>query len=40
MKFFKKKEAPKKAQLQTIKKPALKHVQGGNIIVEDCIDGF
>jgi len=29
MKFFEKKEEPKKPQLQTIKKPALKQVQGG-----------
>jgi len=39
MKFFKKEEEPKKAQLQTIKKSALKQVQGGNIVIED-LDGL
>jgi len=38
MKFFKKKEETKKPQLQTIKKSALKQVQGGNIPIEELED--
>jgi len=38
MNVFKKKEELKKAQLQTIKKTALKQVQGGNVIIDDAPD--